>query len=79
MELATEVKKALTYVGINEIWDIVKENDMKNNPDYAAYNFRSKKHEDEFRETGRVRSITPTIYNQNAVDYIINVIRTAKP
>jgi len=77
MELATEVKKALPYVGMNEIWEIVKENDMKNNPDYAAYNFRSKKHEDEFRETGRVPSITPTIYNQNAVDYIINVIRTA--
>lgn len=76
VEMANEVKKALPYVGMNEIWEIVKENDIKNNSDYAAYNFRSKKHDDKFRETGIVNSGTPTIYNQNAVDYIVNVIRS---
>lgn len=76
MELTTEVKKILPNSGNNRIWQVVNENDLRNNPDYAAYNFRNKKHEDEYRITGKLASTTPTIYKQRAVDFIVNILKT---
>lgn len=75
MELAGEVKKQLPYVGHNSVWEKIAENDMKNNPDYSAYNFRNKKQEDEYKESGIVPSVTPSIYNNAAVDFLVNIFR----
>ena len=50
------------------------ENDMKNNTDYSAYNFRNKKQEDEYRANGVLASVTPSIYNHKAVDFICKVL-----
>jgi predicted HTH transcriptional regulator len=75
IELATEIKNRLPGVNQNAIWEAIKENDVKNNPDYSVYNFRNKKHEDEYKETGVVPSVTPNIYNHNAIDFLVNVLK----
>lgn len=78
MELAAEVKKVLPVASANEIWKVIRENGMKDNTDYSAYNFRNKKQEDRYQETGEVPSVMPSIYNWNAVDFIVNVLRGQK-
>lgn len=76
MELVSEVKKALPSTTQNQVWRIVKENDLKNNLNYSAYNFRNKKQEDDFKESGNLPSVTPNIYNQHAVEFIISVLKS---
>ena len=49
---------------------------MKDNADYSAYNFRNKRQEDDYKESGAVPAATPSIYNNNAVEFITNVLRT---
>lgn len=76
MELAKEVEERLPNVKRNEIWNAIKENDLKNNPDYSVYNFRNKRQQDQYEETGEVPTSTPSIYNQNALDFLIRVLST---
>jgi len=74
-ELADAVKKQVPEAHLNRIWETIKENDLKNNRAYSAYNFRNKMHEDGFLATGKLPSVTPTIYNDAAVEFIVKVIR----
>lgn len=74
-ELAEEVKKIIPSASTNRIWEIIRDNDLKNNPVYSVYNFRTKKHEDESLRTGKISSGTPSIYNEKAVDYIVNILK----
>jgi len=76
MELAAEVKKSYPAASPHQVWRVLSENGIKENADYAAYNFRNKKQEDEFKESGKLPPTTPSIYNQRAVDYIVNVIKS---
>ena len=73
MELVSAVRSKLPEVKQHDIWQAIRENDMKNNPDYSAYNFRNKRQEDEYHETGIVPSVTPSIYNQRSVDFLVKV------
>ena len=75
MELAAEVKKALPTIGQNTTWQAIADNDLKNNTDYSAYNFRNKKQEDEYRRSGLVPSVTPSIYNHKAVEFLVQVLK----
>ena len=75
MELADEVKKALPNSAQHKVWGVVKDNDLKNNSNYAAYNFRNKKQEDEFKATGVLPTATPSIYNLRAVEFIVSVLK----
>lgn len=69
-ELAAAVIKLLPQANKNSIWKIVKENDMKTNLDYSAFNFRNKKQVDTYKETGVLPSGIPSIYNDSAVMFI---------
>lgn len=77
-ELANEVKRRYPNVGQNKIWEIIKDNCMKANKNYSAYNFRNKKHEDEFEKEGIFRTITPSIYNYHAVELICKILDDCK-
>lgn len=77
-ELVAEVKKQFYHCTETHIWVVIRENDLKNNPDYSVYNFRNKKHEDEYKISGKIPSVTPNIYNLKAVDFIANVLRNRK-
>lgn len=73
-ELADEVKKRCSFAKQNRVWDVIRDNDLKNNTDYSAYNFRNKKQEDSFEETGVILSNTPSIYNRKAVEFICRIL-----
>lgn len=77
-ELADEVKKLAPVIGRNEVWACIKENGLKDNLDYSAYNFRNKMHEDQYRNTGVVPSVTPSIFNQSAVEFIVKALQGLK-
>lgn len=78
MELVVAVQKAYPAARQGEVWGVIRENGMKYNTDYAAFNFRNKKHEDEYTTSGTVPSVTPSIYNENAVDFIVQVLKTGR-
>lgn len=75
IELANEVTKQLPKVSRNDVWKVIQENDVKNNSEYSAYNFRNKKQEDSYNDTRKVAAGTPSIYNQKAIDFIKNVLK----
>lgn len=79
MELFSEVKHRLSSVNQNDVWEVITQNNLKHNADYSAYNFRNKKQEDVYLETGKMAVATPSIYNEAAVDYIVKVISSRKP
>lgn len=59
----------------NIIWLTIKQLNLKENKDYAYYNFRNKKQADNYSKTGRVPASVPSIYKPAAVDYIIQAAR----
>jgi len=75
-DLVAEVKKQYSDCTETNIWDVIKDNDLKNNIDYSAYNYRNKKHEDEHKTNGKLPNGTPNIYNSKAADYIVKVLRS---
>ncbi len=75
LEVAAEIKKAVPRVKRNEVWKAIKENDIKNNPAYSAYIFRNKKQEDDYRKNGIIPAGISSIYNQDAVAFLINVLK----
>lgn len=75
MELVQAVKERLSDSSRNKVWKTIKDNDMKTNSDYSAHNFRNKRQEDEYKESGNLPSGTPNIYNHKAVDFIVNILK----
>jgi hypothetical protein len=74
MELLPEVQKIHPAAKQAEVWSVIKETALKNNSDYSAYNFRNKKQEDTFNETGALPKGIPSIYNYKAASFIAKVI-----
>lgn len=75
LEVVDAVQKEYPAAKQYQVWKTIAENNMKNNPDYSAYNFRSKKQEDSFKENGYLPATTPSIYNENAVAFIVNILK----
>lgn len=71
-ELADQIK-AKSGITQNTVWRIIDENKIKENPDYSCYNFRNKRQEEEYEQTGKVANGTPSIYKKTAIDYIIQI------
>lgn len=78
MELIDEVKKLKPDCKQGDIYRIITETDIKNNTDYSAYNFRSRKHEEEFRQTGKLPTGTPNIYKPKTAEFIAQVLKNEK-
>lgn len=75
LELVDEVQKKHPTAKQGEVWRAIAENDLKNNLDYAAYNFRNKKQEDTYKKSGVLPKATPSIYNENTVNYIVRILK----
>ena len=78
-ELAEAVKKQLPRIHKHKIWEIIKNENMKNKEEYSLYNFRNKKQRDSYKENGTVPTATPSIYNNNAVEFIIAKLKSQDP
>lgn len=73
-ELA-EAVKGKTNINQQDVWRIINENHIKDNSDYSIYNFRNKRQEETFEQTGIVPKGVPSIYKTSTVDYIVQIIR----
>lgn len=73
IQVADLVKEKCPDCGRNEVWRIMRENDIKENFDYSAYNFRSKGHEDRFKQSGEIPNGTASIFKPTAVELIANI------
>jgi len=71
-ELADQIK-AKSGITQNNVWRIIDENKIKENLDYSCYNFRNKRQEEEYEQSGKVANGTPSIYKPSAIDYIIQI------
>jgi hypothetical protein len=74
MELVEEVKKRVPECKQNDIYKIISENGIRNDPEYSAYNFRSKKHEEKYKNTGRLPNGTPCIYKAKTVELVTKIL-----
>lgn len=74
-QVIENVKKQIPDVGRNLIHQIIKDNDLKNNTQYSDYNFRTKVQEDAYKKSGKLPIGITSIYNENAVRFIVNVIK----
>ena len=75
-DLAKTVKELLPNISRNKVWETIKNNDMKNNRNYSAYNFRNRKQEELYKESGQLPVGIPSIYNHSAVDFIVTELKS---
>ena len=75
-DLFKAVKKQLPDISRNIVWGTIKSKDMKNNRDYSVYNFRNRKHEELYKETGKLPGGTPSIYSHKAIDFIVDTLKS---
>jgi len=61
-------------ISSSDINSVIRENDLKSNADYAAYNFRNKDKEEEYNKSKIVPRGTNSIYNDRALEFIIKVL-----
>lgn len=73
-ELAEAVKSKIG-VTQKDVWRTINENRIKSNPDYSIYNFRNKRQEEEYEQTGIVPKGVPSIYKVSTVDYIVQILK----
>lgn len=73
--LVDEIQKRAPYLKRGEINSAIRENDVKNNSQYSAYNFRTKQHDEDFKHTGVIPAATPSLYNADAVEFLIKVLK----
>ncbi len=72
-ELVAEIKKREPYLNINKIWEIIKDNGIKENRDYSDYSFRNQKHRLNYENNQVLARGTPSIYKHSAVELIISI------
>jgi len=77
-ELCEKIKQKVPSCTTQDVWYAIKENDVKSDRKYSAYNFRNKRHEDLFNETGELPSGTPSIYKLATVDYLTTLIKNER-
>lgn len=73
-KLEKEIKRLIPGVKVNRITKIIRENNLKIDEAYSAYNFRNKDQEDEYKQNGIFPKGTASLYTQKAVDFIVKII-----
>lgn len=63
----------------NTIQKIIKENDLKNDKRYSAFNFMNKDQQENYEKSGVLPSTAPSIFNDAAVEFILKVFSQRKP
>jgi len=75
-ELHKKVKKERPEIKQNQINKFIKDNKIKINERYSFYSFRTKIQYDKYKKTGLLPNGTTSIYNDDAVRYIIENIES---
>ena len=74
-DLVNEIKKKQPNFNQNRIWEILKENGVKDNKDYSDYSFRNQKQRLEYENNGILSNGTPSIYKHTTIDFVINIYK----
>lgn len=77
MEVWKRVKEKVPNTKQNELWSQISENGLKGDERYSKYNFRNLAQEDEYKKTGKVPGVTPVIYNDDAITFLVNILKSA--
>ena len=72
-DMVAEVKKRRPSILQHEIYSIIAENDLKNDPKYSSYVFTNRKREEEYERDGSLPKGVTSIYKPTVIDYIIKV------
>lgn len=72
-ELVKEVKKRKPEIKQPEIYDIIKDNEIKDNKDYSDYIFRNVQQQKNYEEKGTLPKGITSIYKSSAVDVIVKI------
>lgn len=75
-QVANTIKIAIPSISRNVIWKTIAENDLKQNLDYATFVFPNNSRKIQYEQTDNAGS-APSIYNQKAIDFLINVLKIA--
>lgn len=73
IDVANETQRRKPTIHKNKVWEIIRENDIKNNPDYSTYAFRNQKQRMRYEKEGTLASGVPSIYKPSAVELIIKI------
>lgn len=76
MEVWRRVKAQVPDAKQNEVWTLIRENGLKGDKRYSKYNFRNLAQEERFKETGQVPGVTPVIYNEDAITFLVNILKS---
>jgi hypothetical protein len=74
-DLVNEIKRKEPKINQNRIWEILKENNLKENRDYSDYSFRNQKQRLNYENNNILASGTPSIYKLTTVDFILNIYK----
>ncbi|WP_105434809.1 AlbA family DNA-binding domain-containing protein [Neorhizobium tomejilense] len=77
-DLSKRVKDLLPSATDNIITRIIHERKLKQNEKLSVYNFRNKRQEDQYKKSNFLTVQTPSIYNDDAVAYIVNAISNSE-
>jgi len=73
MEKSPIIRKNQKYYGL------FKKYEIKSNSDYSFYYFRSGDQKDEYHKTGQLPNSIPSLYKEEAVDYIVGLYNREYP
>ncbi len=74
-QLIEEVKKKVPTIKQPEIYNILKENDVKNNKEYSTYVFRNNGQEEAYEKDGTLPAAIPSIYKPAAVALVERIFK----
>jgi hypothetical protein len=74
-ELCKKVKSKDSSIKESDVWRTIAENGIKGDPNYSIYNYRNKKEEENHKRTGLISSTTPVLYNDSAVNLVLQILR----
>lgn len=74
-DLVNEIRKKQPSINKNRIWEIIKENGIKDNKDYSDYSFRNQNHRLNYENNKVLATGTPSIYKHSTIDLILNIYK----
>jgi hypothetical protein len=77
-DLIAEIKKREPSIKQNRIYDIIKENEIKDNRDYSDFSFRNQNHRLDYEKNKNIVSGTPSIFKPITVDFILSIYKNEK-
>lgn len=77
-EMVEKIKLVIPTANQSHVNEIISNNELKQDTKYSAYNFRTKQHEEKYKESSEIPNGTPSLYNENAVQLIIKELKILK-